>query len=126
VEQEEEELTKQDKNSKSVNQKTEKSVNQEISNMRIDELGEGFEINADLPERDTYEFTSAEFDTVKDLTTQLTREFQRSEGKSLKFKKSDLLRCAVNQMIDDYRKNGDNSFLIRHLKQKKPREQSSQ
>ncbi len=75
--------------------------------------GEGFDINTAPEVKGTFMLTGEEYDAISDLKRPLGRQL------GVRVTLHDLARCAVNLLIEDHAKNGEQSFLIRHLKNKK-------
>ncbi len=71
---------------------------------------------ADIPYRkETYLFTSDEFEALEDLKLTLRRQHD------LKASKNDLARCAIQYLLEDFRRNGDRSPVIAPLKRRSSR-----
>lgn len=73
-----------------------------------------FNLSEEAYRKDSFFFTDEEFNTIVDLKILLSRK----EG--TKITKTDLARIAFKMLIDDYYKEGDNSFIITYLKKRKP------
>ncbi len=68
---------------------------------------------ADIPYRkETYLFTSDEFEALEDLKLTLRRQHD------LKASKNDLARCAIQYLLEDFRRNGDRSPVIAPLRRR--------
>lgn len=71
---------------------------------------------AELPYRkDTFLFTTDEFEALEDLKLTLRRQHD------LKVTKNDLARCAIQYLVEDYRRNADRSPVIAPLKRRRGR-----
>jgi hypothetical protein len=71
---------------------------------------------ADLPYRkDTFLFTAEEFEALDDLKLSLRRTLD------VKVTKNDLVRCAVQYLVEDFRSRGEASPVIAPLKKRSGR-----
>lgn len=68
----------------------------------------------ELDRKDTVRTTEAEYQRFKDLENDVRLSFGISP-----LSKSSLYRLGMKELIDDYDKNGEQSILIRHLREKK-------
>ena len=74
-----------------------------------------FDINQRPDKSNTYEFTREELWAIEDLKNDLEREHD------MEVTKYDIVRCAVHCLVEDYKRQGRNSFAFRRLQTKKPR-----
>lgn len=72
-----------------------------------------FDLTVTPYRKDSYLFTDHEFEALEDLKLELRRSFD------LKATKQDIARCAMGYLLEDYHRNGEASFIVRHLKTKK-------
>ena len=63
--------------------------------------------------KDSFLFTSEEFEALEDLKLELRRQFD------LRATKNDIARCALHHLVEDYRHKGPDSAVIRRLSAKK-------
>ena len=100
--------------SKPVFQKTRKPENQKPGKSEGREVvGEGFDINLHPDHKDTFFMTDTEFYSLEELKLKLKRQL------GVKVIKDDLARCAFNLLLEDSKENGEQRFIVRHLKNKK-------
>ncbi len=71
-----------------------------------------FDINAKPYRKDSFLFTDEEFEGLEDLKLELRRTYD------LKATKNDIARCALQQLLEDYRRHGGASVLVRRLQKK--------
>ena len=90
-------------------------VGQETSQSASPEQGQGFDLNATPFRKDTFLFTPQEFEALEDLKLELRRRFD------LKATKNDLARCALQHLLEDYRRHGETSLVVRRLRSKRIR-----
>lgn len=76
------------------------------------EEGEVFDINEKPYRKDSFLFSTREFEALEDLKLELRRKFD------LRATKNDLARCALQHLIEDYKRHKDGSLLVRRLKNK--------
>lgn len=75
-----------------------------------------FDINNSRPYRnDTFAFTTEELEAVEDLKLELRRRLD------LKATKNDIVRCAIHTLVEDHRRSGTNSIIVRRLSRKHAR-----
>lgn len=75
--------------------------------------GAAFDINAERDAKGTFEMTQTEYTALFNLKRPLG--FKIGTRVSL----HDIVRCAINLALEDYRTRGNQSFLVEHLSQKK-------
>jgi hypothetical protein len=68
------------------------------------------------PDRqNTYAFTTTELERLEDAKIAITRRYD------LSITKNDLVRCAVQMLLDDYESHGERSAVLKRLRAKKAR-----
>jgi hypothetical protein len=76
----------------------------------------GFDLNHPTQKSETFAFTFEELLALTDLKTGLTRLL----GMDARVTKIDIIRSALHMIVDDYRKHGEQSFIVARMKTKKP------
>ncbi len=71
-----------------------------------------FDINEKPYRKDSFLFTDQEFEALEDLKLELRRQYD------FKATKNDIARVALSELFDNYKRSGDKSAIIRHLKSK--------
>ncbi len=79
------------------------------------EEGPLFDLNDPPFQKANFLFTNQEFEALEDLKLDLRRTYD------VKASKQDLARCAIHQLIEDYRQQGEASVVVRRLKSKRLR-----
>lgn len=74
-----------------------------------------FDINEKPYRKDSFLFTDKEFEALEDLKLDLRRKFD------LPATKNDLARCALQHVVEDYRRHGEASVVVRQLRDKRAR-----
>lgn len=74
-----------------------------------------FDINEKPYRKDSFLFTTEEFEALEDLKLELRRKFD------LRATKNDLARCALHNLVEHYRRHKEGSFVVQRLKNKKGR-----
>ena len=80
----------------------------------------GFDLNLPTEKSHTFAFTFEELWALEEVKTGLSRLL----GLDLRITKIDIIRCALHMIVDDYRKHGEQSFIVDRFKNKKPVEHS--
>jgi hypothetical protein len=80
----------------------------------------GFDLNLPTEKSHTFAFTFEELWALEELKTGVSRLL----GLDLRITKIDIIRCALHMIVDDYRKRGEQSFIVDRFKNKKPVEHS--
>jgi hypothetical protein len=75
-----------------------------------------FDLNLPTEKSHTFAFTFEELWALEELKTGLSRLI----GLDLRITKIDIIRCALHMIVDDYRKYGEQSFIVNRFKNKKP------
>lgn len=78
-------------------------------------VGQLFDINNKPYRKDSFLFTTEEFEALEDLKLELRRKFD------LRVTKNDLARCAFHHLIEDYKLHKDGSMVLQRLRNKTPR-----
>ena len=81
----------------------------------------GFDLNHPTQKSHTFAFTFEELWALEEVKTGLSRLL----GLDQRITKIDIIRCALHMIVDDYRKHGEQSFIVNRFKHKKPVEQRS-
>jgi hypothetical protein len=68
-----------------------------------------FDLNVKPYRKDSYLFTNEEFEALEDLKIELRRSYD------VKVSKNDLARCAIGQLLADFRRNPGRSAVVREL-----------
>jgi hypothetical protein len=76
-----------------------------------------FDLNFPTQKSHTFAFTFEELFALQELLTGL----QRLLGLDVRITKIDIMRSALQIIVEDYRKRGENSFIVDRIKTKKPR-----
>jgi hypothetical protein len=79
------------------------------------EGGQDFDINAKPYRKDSYLFTDEEWNAIEDVKFDLRRKHE------MPITKNDIARAAMHQLIEDFRKTGDASIVVRRLRKKHPK-----
>ena len=79
------------------------------------ESGQPFDINARPYRKDSFLFTEDEHDALEDLKLELRRTFD------IRATKNEIVRCAVHHVIEDFRRDGEGSIILRRLRKARPR-----
>src|ERR671914_561519 len=82
--------------------------------------GKGFDLNLPTQKSHTFAFTFEELWALEEVKTGLSRLL----GLDQRITKIDIIRCALHMIVDDYRQHGEQSFIVKRFKNKKPVEQS--
>lgn len=80
------------------------------------EIGKLFDLSDKPARKDSFLFTDEEFEAMDDMKLDLRRTH------ALKATKNDLARCGLGYLFDDYKRRGDQSELVRRLRQKRVNE----
>jgi len=72
-----------------------------------------FDINREPFRNNTFIFTEEELWALEDTKVELKRKYE------LRATKYDLIRCGLHMLIEDYRQNKDQSFIVERLRKKK-------
>ena len=81
---------------------------------------QGFDLNIPTEKSHTFAFTLEELWALEDLKTGLSRRL----GLDVRITKIDITRCTLHMIVDDYRKHGEQSFIVDRFKNKRPVEHS--
>jgi hypothetical protein len=76
----------------------------------------GFDLNLPTQKSHTFAFTFEELFALQELLTGL----QRLLGLDVRITKIDIIRSALQIIVEDFRKRGENSFIVERIKTKKP------
>ena len=74
-----------------------------------------FDLNDQPYRKDSFLFTSEEFEKFDDVKLDLRRSHD------IKATKNDLARCAMGYLIEDYERRGPDSELVKRLQRRRPR-----
>jgi len=74
-----------------------------------------FDINRQAVVSRGFYFTQEELEAIEDLKLELKRNLD------LKITQYDILRIGVHAIVEDYRKNGEDSIVVRRAKKKLPK-----
>lgn len=101
--------------SREVGKEGKREISREVGKEDSQETGNllPFDLNVKPYRKDSYLFTDEEFEAVEDLKLELRRNYE------VKATKNDIARCAIAFLIADFRKNLDQSSIVKHLKTKK-------
>ena len=72
-----------------------------------------FNINDNPTIKETFLITDGEYDSMEDMKIQIRRLFD------MKASKQDIIRCAMQHVLDDFHNHLEASIIVRRLKQKK-------
>ena len=75
-----------------------------------------FDLNLPTEKSHTFAFTFEELWALEEVKTGLSRLL----GLDLRITKIDIIRCALHMIVDDYRKHGEQSFIVDRFKNKRP------
>jgi hypothetical protein len=75
-----------------------------------------FDLNLPTQKSHTFAFTFEELFALQEVLTGL----QRLLGLDVRITKIDIIRSALQIIVEDYRKRGENSFIVERIKTKKP------
>jgi hypothetical protein len=78
--------------------------------------GKRFDLNLPTEKSHTFAFTFEELWALEELKTGVSRLL----GLDLRITKIDIIRCALHMIVEDYRKRGEQSFIVERFKNKKP------
>jgi hypothetical protein len=78
---------------------------------------QGFDLNLPTEKSHTFSFTFEELFALEEVKTGLGRLL----GLDVRITKIDIIRSALQIIVEDYRKRGENSFIVDRIKTKKPR-----
>jgi hypothetical protein len=101
--------------SREVGKQESRGVGREVRLPQSREVGKPptlFDVNQKGWRKASFEFTDEEFLSLDELKIELQRNY------SIISTKEDLARCAFSQLIKDFRKNGESSFLVNNLRRK--------
>ena len=76
------------------------------------EIGQLFDLNQKPYRKDSFLFTTEEFEALEDLKLELRRKFD------LRATKNDLARCAIHDLIQDYKRHKEGSVVVQRLRNK--------
>jgi hypothetical protein len=76
----------------------------------------GFDLNLPTQKSHTFSFTFEELFALQEVLTGL----QRLLGLDPRITKIDIIRSALQIIVEDYRKRGEESFIVERIKTKKP------
>jgi hypothetical protein len=76
----------------------------------------GFDLNLPTQKSHTFAFTFEELFALQEILTGL----QRLLGLDVRITKIDIIRSALQIIVEDYRKRGEESFIVERIKTKKP------
>ena len=94
---------------KEVNREGSREVGKEV-NSGLQSTSTIFDPNVKPYRKDSFLFTDDEFEAMEDMKLELRRKFD------LKTSKTELARCAIGHLVEDYKRNGPNSIVIKRLK----------
>jgi hypothetical protein len=75
-------------------------------------LGDLFSLDVPVNAKKTYDFTAKELDYIDDVKRELRRKYD------LKITQYNIVRCALGELLEDFKQNGSNSTLVRRLKKR--------
>jgi hypothetical protein len=76
----------------------------------------GFDLNLPTQKSHTFSFTFEELFALQEVLTGL----QRLLGLDVRITKIDIIRSALQLIVEDYRKRGEESLIVARIKTKKP------
>jgi hypothetical protein len=76
----------------------------------------GFDLNLPTEKSHTFAFTFEELWALEEVKTGLSRLL----GLDQRITKIDIIRCGLHMIVDDYRRHGEQSFIVERFKNKKP------
>jgi hypothetical protein len=74
-----------------------------------------FDLNSLPYKNDTFSFTTEELEAIEDIKLELRRRLD------LPATKNDIVRCAVHSLVEDYRRHGPESLVVRRIRKKRGR-----
>lgn len=89
-----------------------RETGKETSLPRKREVGQLFDLNEKPYRKDSFLFTTEEFEALEDLKLELRRKFD------LRVTKNDLARCALHYLTEDYKRHKDTSVVVKRLRNK--------
>lgn len=96
-----------------VGKEAKKETGKEASQPGKSEGSRGFDLNIRPYRKDSFLFTTEEFEALEDLKLELRRKFD------LKVTKNDLARSGLHYLVEDYKRHGEASIAVRRLRAKK-------
>ena len=103
---------KQASETQEVVNKGSRETGKETSQPGKSEVGQIFDLNDKPYRKDSFLFTTEEFEALEDLKLELRRKLD------LRATKNDLARCAIHHLIEDYKRHKDGSLVVRRLRTK--------
>lgn len=100
-------------NSLLVGKEGNREVGKEASQPEKREIGKLFDLSDKPSRKDSFLFTDEEFEKMDDIKLDLRRTHD------LKATKNDLARCGLGYLLDDYKRRGEDSELVRRLRHKR-------
>jgi len=74
-----------------------------------------FDLNTTPYKNDTFAFTTEELEAIEDIKLELRRNLD------LHTTKNDIIRSAVHNLVEDYRRHGPDSIVVRRVRNKRGR-----
>jgi hypothetical protein len=71
---------------------------------------QAFDINERAYQNNTFAFTTPELDGIEDLKLDLRRKLD------LRATKNDIVRCGIHTLLEDYRRHGEDSIIVKRLR----------
>lgn len=103
----------QEEGTQAIGKEGSREVGKEVSLIGNRERGKSFDLDQRPYRKDSFLFTEEEFEALEDLKLELRRKFD------LKATKNDLARCAIQNLIEDYQRRGNDSVVVKRLSKKR-------